>query len=243
MERECLLSPGRGKGEPEISGITILCPNPAELQRLERLTKKHTVKQLFMYNAKFWQVRVGDVEFYVCGPAVGAPMAVLALEKLIALGAKRIIVLGTCGALSESLAIGDVFLPETGVSEEGTSAHYPLNGEPSVSTGLQSQLREALECKNILSTSGKIWTIDAPYRETREKISEYAAAGIQAVDMEFTALITVAGFRKVELAAVMVVSDVVNGDQWLSGFSSKMFKQKCKAVCEAVFEQCLCGEL
>jgi len=87
MERECLLSPGRGKGEPEISGITILCPNPAELLRLERLTKKHTVKQLFMYNAKFWQVRVGDVEFYVCGPAVGAPKAINFSSAKTAIGA------------------------------------------------------------------------------------------------------------------------------------------------------------
>jgi len=243
MERECLLSPERGKNEPEIFGTTILCPNPAELHRLERLTKKYTVRQLFMYNARLWQVKADGEEFCICGPAVGAPMAVLALEKLIALGSRRIIVLGTCGALAKSLAIGDIILPVSSVSEEGTSGHYPLSEEPFASATLGERLRSALEHRDIPTTSGKIWTTDAPYRETRKKIMAYTAAGMLAVDMEFSALVTVARFRKIQLAAVMVVSDIVCGDQWLSGFSSKIFKKQCQTVCEVVLEQCLGGKL
>jgi uridine phosphorylase len=213
------------------------------VHRFAQLTKKHTVKPLFMYNSRFWQVSAGQVEFCICGPAVGAPMAVLALEKLIALGSTRIIVVGTCGALCDSFSVGDVFLPECGVSEEGTSAHYPLASGPFTSPALLDQLKAALGRRNIAAASGKIWTTDAPYRETWAKIIAYKARDVQAVDMEFTALLTVAAFRKVELAAVMVVSDIVTAEQWLPGFSTKIFKQQGKAVCEAIFENCLCGEL
>lgn len=243
VDSECLISPRREKGEPDISGTVVLCPNPADLQRLERLGKKHLVKQLFLYNSRLLKLGGVQGDFYICGPAVGAPMAVLSLEKLIALGCKKIVVLGTCGAIRKSLAIGDVFLPVSAFSEEGTSAHYPLTDQPFASKQLSVDIVKCLERKNIASTSGKIWTTDAPYRETREKIARYEGLGGQAVDMEFSALITVAAYRKVELAAVMVVSDLLTGDRWQSGFSAKQFKHKCVQVGESIFESCLGGEL
>ena len=55
---------------------------------------------------------------------MGAPMAVMLLEQLIALGAQRLLYLGFCGALIPSYRIGDLFLPMHAIREEGTSYHY-----------------------------------------------------------------------------------------------------------------------
>nr|MBF0221525.1 nucleoside phosphorylase [Desulfobulbaceae bacterium] len=243
MDTECLISPRREKGEAEISGTVVLCPNPADVLRFVTLSKRYSAKQLFLYNSKLLRVSGGRDDFYICGPAVGAPMAVLALEKLIVLGARKIIVFGTCGAISKRLAVGDLFLPVSAFSEEGTSQHYPLADEPCSSQQLSESLVSCLKKINIEPTSGKIWTTDAPYRETREKIARYGGLGGMAVDMEFSALISVAAFRRVELAAVMIVSDLLTGDRWQSGFSDKGFKGKCAQVCELIFECCLGGEL
>src|SRR5215813_6866688 len=62
--------------------------------------------------------------FSVIASPMGAPMAVMLLEQLIALGARRLLYLGFCGALIPSYRIGDLFLPTRAVREEGTSYHY-----------------------------------------------------------------------------------------------------------------------
>ena len=62
--------------------------------------------------------------FAVIASPMGAPMAVMLLEQLIALGARRLLYLGFCGALVPSYRIGDLFLPVQAIREEGTSYHY-----------------------------------------------------------------------------------------------------------------------
>jgi purine-nucleoside phosphorylase len=78
--------------------------------------------------------------------------------------------------------------------------------------------------------SGPVWTTDAPYRESRQKIKALGDQGILGVDMEFAALSGVAAFRKVELTGVMLVSDELFHAQWKPGFGNKSFKEKSKAI-------------
>ena len=75
-----------------------------------------------------------------------------------------------------------------------------------------------------------MWTTDAPYRESREKVWELAAKGVLGVDMEFAALNTVASFRKIELAAVLIVSDELWQNEWNPGFRTARFKSTNEAV-------------
>ena len=56
---------------------------------------------------------------FLSGPFLGAPYAVMGMEKLIALGANRIWVLGWCGSLQPHLRIGDLVVPVSALSEEG----------------------------------------------------------------------------------------------------------------------------
>ena len=170
-------------------------------------------------------------------------MAAMTLEKLIALGGQRFVVFGSCGALSSSLAVGDVFLPTWAVSQEGTSQHYPLTATPRPSASLQEALTVFLNEEGIPVKHGGVWTTDAPYRERRETIRQYRAQGLLAVDMEFSALITVAAFRQVELAAVMVVSDLLCADLWQPGFRTRAFKSGIQTVGSAVFSGLASGRL
>jgi|GEM_PF-6795755 len=53
---------------------------------------------------------------------------------------------------------------------------------------------------------------DAIFRETEDKVEEYAKRGILGVKMESSALMTIASFRGVELAVALAVSDELYGE-------------------------------
>ena len=168
------------------------------------------------------------------GPAVGAPMAVICLEKLIALGATRIVVCGWCGSLRPDLGVGELVLPTWSISEEGTSAHYPVEGRSETSPRLRGELKGFFADAGKELREGPVWTTDALYRETREKVARYGGEGILAVDMECSALMQVAAFRRVELAAVLLVSDLLWREAWQPGFQGKEFRKRSQGLVAAL---------
>jgi len=160
----------------------------------------------------------------------------MVLEKLIALGARRFWVCGTCGSLRDDLLPGTLVVPSGALSEEGVSGHYPLTEKARIFPEEARVLCKALESRGLPYESGRIWTTDAPYRETAAKVKAYREKGVVGVDMEFSALLTVAAFRRVSLAAVMVVSDILDLEKgWQSGFTAPLFKQRVKVVRQALF--------
>jgi len=68
-------------------------------------------------------IRINDKPITLAGPAIGAPLATMLLEVLIAFGTCQIIALGSCGSLDEKLRIGHFVIPESALSDEGTSSH------------------------------------------------------------------------------------------------------------------------
>ncbi|MFH1134461.1 MAG: nucleoside phosphorylase [Pseudomonadota bacterium] len=172
----------------------------------------------------------------LAGPMLGAPQAGMVLETLSRRGTKEFFSLGLCGALQPDLTWGDVVVPLTAFSEEGVSACYPLAGPPSPDPGLAGVILDHLRRKNQKFKVGKVWTTDAPFRETREKISRHAADGVLAVDMETSALMTVARFRNLAWAGLMVVSDELWGEKWRPGFQSVELKKGLKTAAEIILE-------
>jgi uridine phosphorylase len=237
---DMFINPGRSKGEPELKGYGLLLVNPSEAQAGFTMAKNLAGKNHFLFNSRLVQIPASrsNASFFMAGPAVGAPMAVLTLEKLIALGGRNFIVYGWCGSLTSALQTGDVLLPTRAISDEGTSGHYPVESRPESCRETRSLLEQNLTAKGYTVLSGPVWTTDAPYRESRQKIIELGDQGILGVDMEFAALCTVAAFRKVELTAVMLVSDELFHEEWKPGFDTKAFKQKSKSVLDYLIEFC-----
>jgi len=216
---DCIINPEHRKGEPELPPIGILAVNPTDCSSFTGLAGRYGLTRYSLFHAQLYSSRA----FFLAGPAVGAPMAAICLEKLIVLGARRILVYGWCGSLHSSLGAGELFVPTGGLSEEGTSGHY--QGEDGGDDDdLRSRLVDTLSRAGHFSCQGRIWTTDAVYRETREKVARYGAQGILAVDMEYTALRAVAAFRRVSLAAVMLVSDELFHREWAPRLQHKQFR-------------------
>ena len=156
--------------------------------------------------------------FYCRG--VGAPIAIINLEELIAFGVKQFLVVGTAGALQQHLKVADTVICNSAIRDEGTSQHYNAKSNiaepaPEWQASFKSFLQRD---KKIIE--GQTWTTDAPYRETKEKVKALQQQGVLCVEMEASALFAVAAFYQVSLSAAFVISDSLADLNWIPGFFS-----------------------
>ncbi len=176
--------------------------------------------------------RVGEdvALFQAC---FGAPAAGMLMEALVASGVERFVMAGQAGSISSRCRIGDLFLPTWGIREEGTSYHYLPEG---VECRGYADLVE--EIKNHLGTAeymeGGVWTTDAPFRETMDKVQGYADEEVLAVEMECTALMAIAMYRDVDFAAVLVITDELFRGEWSQGFGTPEVARQQDLLCQAL---------
>lgn len=169
--------------------------------------------------------------FGLVGMAPGAPVAAAVLEELIALGFTRFWCVGTAGhptrELPGTLAVGDLVLVDRALVREGTSGHYaPGVAEALPDRGLRDRLAAALEARSLRYAAGVVATTDALYRETPAFLHEVLDQGAIALDMELSAVFSVARFRGVRAAALLVVSDVVPArGAWVPGFADPALRE------------------
>ncbi|MBW2065880.1 MAG: nucleoside phosphorylase [Deltaproteobacteria bacterium] len=237
-EEEVFIRPTKGKRDPEITGDALMVLVRSELDRILASAKISSVEQFDMFHFSLYRIEYEERSPCTAfGPFTGAPHAVMGLEKVVALGARRIWVMGWCGSLQRDLRIGDLLLPTRGLSEEGTSLHYPIGDRsPAPSPELILRLEKALHSREYSYRKGGIWSTDAPFRETKQKVEAYRRQGVLAVDMEMAALMTVAIYRQVDFCALLVVSDELSGNDWKPGFSSPRFRETSERVSEFMLE-------
>ena len=148
---------------------------------------------------------------------LGCPSAAIVVEELIQLGVTRQIRVGTCGGLSPKLAMGDVVFGITDVPADRTALHY-TGGEPHAPTadfGVTHGIVHAAKGMDIRPHVGAIVSSDTFYDPDPERHRRWAARGVLAVEMEAAVLFTIAGLRGVEAACVLVVSDLVGGEEFV----------------------------
>jgi len=236
-----VIRPRREKGEPLVGPNALMVAIPSELAFIVDLSHaERVVLKPFNPFKLFIAKRDKDLPLALAGPLLGAPQGVIVMEKLIALGAKRIWVLGWCGSLQPYLLIGDVIIPTTSLSEEGTSIHYPVNKRrrqtsPFLNNGLEDALLEA----NLPFKKGPVWTTDAIYRETKKKVMAYRKRGLLAVDMEMSALINLAIYRSVELAGLLIVSDELFSLEWHNGVGAERLKKRSREAGRLLLDLCM----
>lgn len=238
QNEEGLIRPRKRKTDPNTGPDVIMVMIPSDLNFLVRISqaKKIPVSGLDFYN--LYQARAGtNSHVTLSGPFLGAPQAAMGMEKVIALGGRRIWVLGWCGSLQPDLHIGDFVLPVTAISEEGTSQHYPIRGSMGrADEGLCQVLEGTLRRRGGTFVRGPVWTTDAPYRETPAKVKRYRERGVLAVEMEMSALMTLAAYRQVKLAGVLVVSDELFTLRWHSGLSSPTLRERSRLAAEILWD-------
>ena len=229
----------KGSREEPCEPVAILACTEADRQRFCRLATPIATSIRTVYNARLQEIIHGDCSVTLAGPILGAPQAVLVLEKLIALGSRAIVVFGWCGSMQPDVKIGDWLLPNYARSEEGTSLHYPaVSEEIGPDADLLAGLQYYCQQNGITVRLGPIWTTDALLRETVHKVRAYGKDGLLAVEMELSALFHVAAYRKVRLVGLLVVSDELFTLKWQPGFGTSDFKRSCNQACQTILDFC-----
>ena len=135
------------------------------------------------------------------------------LEEALVLGAKQVLIYGSCGVLDSALAAGHLILPTQAYRDEGTSYHYmPVSDYVDIPTS--ERLGEIFDELCLPYGKGRVWTTDAFYRETRNNMEKRKADGCIAVDMECASVMAVAQFRGVPVYQFLYAEDSLDGDAW-----------------------------
>lgn len=230
-----LINPRRDAGEEGVAARVVLACTRPDFELLSRWLKAKRPRYLWncAVRAGVWDQR----EITVAGPVLGAPYAVMVLEKLIALGARAVIVLGWCGSLQSHLPRGSMILPLAALPGDGVSPHYRLDeSHPEPHPGLRGCLARMVLASlddAIPFDAGPVWTNDAFYRETADAVRYYQEQDVLAVDMEMAALFAVGRFRGVAVAGILAVSDELSTLTWQPGQSSERLRQVRKAAARA----------
>jgi uridine phosphorylase len=233
---ESITYPFKGKNAPDVGPVSILVSNKDDLDLLSKLLNLREAKTINLLMSGVYIHNGSANGFSVVGPLIGAPYATILLENLIAWGARQFVFFGWCGAVSKEVEIGDVIVPNSAIIDEGTSKHYVAedNSPALPSTAAVKRIRNALSKTGVNFREGPVWTTDAIYRETREKVAHFQKKDVLAVEMESSALFTVGGFRNVEVGGILVVSDDLSTFEWRRGFGDKRFIKNRQAVAEGI---------
>lgn len=167
------------------------------------------------YECPIYQFTYQNQVFALFMALVGAPACVGLFEDVHQLGVKKFIVFGTCGVLDSAIDDCQIIIPTHAIREEGTSYHYlPASSEIEVNLRYQAVFMQLLKELNFSYHIGKVWTTDAFYRETANKIKQMRQLGVICVDMECSALAALAQFRQFKLFHFFYAADNLADGTW-----------------------------
>jgi uridine phosphorylase len=173
--------------------------------------------RMFNHNRGLWGYtgRAPDGEpLTIQATGMGGPSAAIVLAELIALGARRAIRVGTCGALVEELTLGELVIAREALCADGTSRALGAGERAHADPGLTDALaRHAADAR-----VGAVVSVDLFY-ETGVATATGEASGarshgtdVLAVEMEAATLFAVGTRVGVAVGCVLVVSDAFDGD-------------------------------
>jgi uridine phosphorylase len=138
---------------------------------------------------------------------MGAPSAAIVLEELGRLGVRRAIRVGTCGALDESLSLGDLICADAALAEDGVSRALGSDRVARPDPALHADLAANGASGALIATTDLFYETDSSARE------RWRAAGARAVEMEAAALFALGGRLGIAVGCSLVVSDIFPGGE------------------------------
>lgn len=143
---------------------------------------------------------------------MGGPSAAIVLHELIALGVKRAIRVGTCGALDPTLALGDLVVAREAIAADGTSTALGIERLAHPDPTLTDALARAVSgLRERAQREGRIVSTDLFYERDSTRNAAWSAEGALAVEMESATLFAVGANAAIQVAAILAVSDTFDG--------------------------------
>ena len=162
-----------------------------------------------------WQGQPVSVQ----GSGIGQPsMAIYVNELFAEYDVQTIVRVGSCGALTEDVALRDVILASGACTDSSLNQlrFHGLDYAPVADFGLLRAAYEIAERRDdVTAHVGLIFSADNSFYNTRrELMTPMVDHGVLAVEMEASALYTIAaGYRRRALAICTVSDHIVTGEE------------------------------
>ncbi len=146
---------------------------------------------------------------------VGCPACGGNLDLFNAMGIKKVMFCGGGGVLDKNIEVGQLLVVDGAIRDEGFSYKYipasrVIRTDPVVTEKITTYLAE----KGIPYLRGLVWTTDAVFRETADRIALRREEGAKIVEMEQAGCIAVAQFRRFAYGALIYGGDDLAGEEW-----------------------------
>jgi len=138
---------------------------------------------------------------------MGGPSAAIVIEELVELGARRLVRVGTCGALVGGFALGDVVVAREAVCADGTSRALGAGDRAPADPALTAALMAAA-ARDGGAREGAVVTTDLFYDADGRHASPPPGDAL-AIEMETATLFRLAALRGVQAGCVLAVSDLL----------------------------------
>ena len=144
----------------------------------------------------------------LCG--IGAALTGGQVEELNwIIGATKFVMFGSAGSLNREATAGRYVIPTEAYRDEGMSYHYAPPADY-IAVKNADRVEAIFRELGLPYVSGRVWTTDAFYRETRNQFEKRKAEGCLAVEMEVAGVEAVCDFYGFELYDFLVTGDVLD---------------------------------
>lgn len=162
------------------------------------------IRNMYGFTGKYKGVPVS-----VQGTGMGMPsMGIYSWELMTEYGVQNLIRIGTAGAFTDDLQLGDVFLALAASTDSNYQHAFDIPGQysPSASWELIKKVYSASAETGIDFKAGNVVTCDVFY-EFGDWWKKWAKMGVKAVEMETAALYMNAAYNNVNALSVISISD------------------------------------
>lgn len=152
------------------------------------------------------------IAFYMT--MIGAACSGILVEEVNCLvGAKKFIMFGSCGSLCRDITAGKVIIPTAAYRDEGVSYHY-MPPSDYIEVKNANIVEKFFNEMQIPYVTGKTWTTDAIFRETKLNMEKRKAEGCIAVEMECAAVQAVCNYKGFEFYNFLLSGDLLDCEEW-----------------------------
>jgi uridine phosphorylase len=162
----------------------------------------------------YYGLTAGGHPLTIQATGIGGPSAAAVLSELAELGLRRALRIGSCRALDNRLALGDVVIADRAFALDGTSMALGCSGQLQANAATSKWLRDA----DPVAWTGMVASVDLLATPSGAGLSTalgsaLTASGAVAVDMATAPLMALGERLDVAIGSALIVSEDIDGMQ------------------------------
>lgn len=199
-----------GAKENQIASTVLMPGDPLRAKyiaenMLENVICYSEIRGMYGFTGNYKGKRVS-----VQGSGMGVPSISIYTNELIqSYNVKNIIRIGTCGSMQPDIKLRDVVIAMTSSTDSSLNKlrFSGMDYSPTASFKLLQKAYEAAKAKGIDPKVGNVLTSDTFYGDDPDAWKLWAKFGVLAIEMETSALYTIAAKYNVDALTILTVSD------------------------------------